>query len=129
MTLRICDGDLLDQDVEAIVNSWNRNIIPWWPLLPQGVSGATKRRAGYEPFHELARHGPDRHEVLLAHSLMDGAELRIVAMMAGDGVAQREERNAARRRPPRHRKIAPSQATRRWGNIAPCFVCKRPVAA
>ncbi len=58
MTLRICDGDLLDQDVEVIVNAWNRNIIPWWLLLPQGVSGAIKRRAGYEPFRELARHGP-----------------------------------------------------------------------
>ena len=27
-------------------------------LRPQGVSGAIKRRAGYEPFRELARHGP-----------------------------------------------------------------------
>jgi O-acetyl-ADP-ribose deacetylase (regulator of RNase III) len=52
------DGDLLDQDVEVIVNAWNRNIIPWWLLLPQGVSGAIKRRAGLEPFRELARHGP-----------------------------------------------------------------------
>ena len=58
MQLRVCDGDLLDQDVEVIVNAWNRNIIPWWLLLPQGVSGAIKRRAGYEPFRELARHGP-----------------------------------------------------------------------
>jgi O-acetyl-ADP-ribose deacetylase (regulator of RNase III) len=57
MTLRVCDGDLLDQDVDVIVNAWNRNIIPWWLLLPQGVSGAIKRRAGYEPFRELARHG------------------------------------------------------------------------
>jgi O-acetyl-ADP-ribose deacetylase (regulator of RNase III) len=58
MTLRVCDGDLLDQDVEVIVNAWNRNIIPWWLMLPQGVSGAIKRRAGYEPLRELARHGP-----------------------------------------------------------------------
>jgi O-acetyl-ADP-ribose deacetylase (regulator of RNase III) len=58
MNIRIVDGDLLDQDVDAIVNPWNRNIIPWWLLLPQGVSGAIKRRAGYAPFHELARHGP-----------------------------------------------------------------------
>ncbi|MEM7261854.1 MAG: macro domain-containing protein [Planctomycetota bacterium] len=50
-------GDLLDQDVEVIVNAWNRNIIPWWLLLPQGVSGAIKRRAGYAPFKELARAG------------------------------------------------------------------------
>ena len=58
MRLQVLEGDLLDQDVEVIVNAWNRNIIPWWLLLPQGVSGAIKRRAGYEPFRELARHGP-----------------------------------------------------------------------
>jgi O-acetyl-ADP-ribose deacetylase (regulator of RNase III) len=52
------DGDLLNQEVEVIVNAWNRNIIPWWLLLPQGVSGAIKRRAGYQPFKELGRKGP-----------------------------------------------------------------------
>ena len=57
MTLRICDGDLLDQDVEVVVNAWNRNIIPWWLLLPQGVSGAIKRRGGTGPFKELRKHG------------------------------------------------------------------------
>jgi O-acetyl-ADP-ribose deacetylase (regulator of RNase III) len=58
MHLLIVDGDLLDQDVDVIVNAWNRNIIPWWLLLPQGVSGAIKRRAGYAPFRELGRMGP-----------------------------------------------------------------------
>jgi O-acetyl-ADP-ribose deacetylase (regulator of RNase III) len=58
MDLKIIDGDLLDQDVEVIVNAWNRNIIPWWLLLPQGVSGAIKRRGGYGPFRELGRKGP-----------------------------------------------------------------------
>jgi O-acetyl-ADP-ribose deacetylase (regulator of RNase III) len=53
----IVNGDLLNQDVEVIVNAWNRNIIPWWLLLPQGVSGAIKRRAGYQPFRELGRQG------------------------------------------------------------------------
>lgn len=57
MQLRITTGDLLDQPVEVIVNAWNRNIIPWWLLLPQGVSGAIKRRAGSGPFREVARHG------------------------------------------------------------------------
>lgn len=57
MNLQVIDGDLLEQDVEVIVNAWNRNIIPWWLLLPQGVSGAIKRRAGYEPFKELGRKG------------------------------------------------------------------------
>jgi O-acetyl-ADP-ribose deacetylase (regulator of RNase III) len=47
MTLHVYEGDLLDQDVGVIVNAWNRNIIPRWLLLPQGVSGAIKRRAGY----------------------------------------------------------------------------------
>ena len=51
------DGDLLDQQVDAIVNAWNRNIIPWWLLIPQGVSGAIKRRAGLQPFRELGRMG------------------------------------------------------------------------
>jgi O-acetyl-ADP-ribose deacetylase len=46
MKIDIVRGDLLDQPVEAIVNTWNRNIIPWWLLLPQGVSGAIKKRGG-----------------------------------------------------------------------------------
>jgi O-acetyl-ADP-ribose deacetylase (regulator of RNase III) len=57
MPVEIVEGDLLDQDVDAIVNAWNRNTIPWWLLLPQGVSGAIKRRGGTGPFEELRRHG------------------------------------------------------------------------
>lgn len=56
--VQIVQGDLLDQDVDVIVNAWNRNIIPWWLLLPQGVSGAIKRRGGTGPFKEVAKHGP-----------------------------------------------------------------------
>ncbi len=51
------EGDLLDQPVEVIVNAWNRNFIPWWLLLPQGVSGAIKKRGGVEPFREVRRYG------------------------------------------------------------------------
>jgi O-acetyl-ADP-ribose deacetylase (regulator of RNase III) len=58
MHVEIVHGDLLDQDVDVIVNAWNRNVIPWWLLLPQGVSGAIKRRAGYAPFREVGRRGP-----------------------------------------------------------------------
>ena len=58
MIVTTVEGDLLDQDVLVIVNAWNRNIIPWWLLLPQGVSGAIKRRGGLTPFRELARMGP-----------------------------------------------------------------------
>ena len=57
MNVSIIEGDLLDQDVDVIVNAWNRNIIPWWLLLPQGVSGAIKRRGGTVPFREVAKHG------------------------------------------------------------------------
>ncbi len=58
MNITVVEGDLLDQQTDAIVNAWNRNIIPWWLLLPHGVSGATKKRAGYQPFRELGRMGP-----------------------------------------------------------------------
>ena len=58
MKAKVVEGDLLDQKVEVIVNAWNRNIIPWWLLLPQGVSGAIKRRAGLEPFIQVGKHGP-----------------------------------------------------------------------
>ena len=56
--ISVVEGDLLDQDVDVIVNAWNRNVIPWWLLLPQGVSGAIKRRGGTVPFREVGRHGP-----------------------------------------------------------------------
>ena len=58
MDVKVVQGDLLDQPVDVIVNAWNRNVIPWWLLLPQGVSGAIKRRAVTTPFKELRRVGP-----------------------------------------------------------------------
>ncbi len=58
MKALIVEGDLLNQKTEAIVNPWNRNIIPWWLLLPHGVSGAIKSRAGLQPFIELGTMGP-----------------------------------------------------------------------
>ena len=62
-------GDLLAQDVEVIVNAWNRNIIPWWLLIPQGVSGAIKKAGGLDPFRELAKHGP----IPLGQAVLTGA--------------------------------------------------------
>lgn len=56
-TVEVIEGDLLDQDVDVIVNAWNRSIIPWWLLLPQGVSGAIKRRGGTSPFKEVGKYG------------------------------------------------------------------------
>jgi O-acetyl-ADP-ribose deacetylase (regulator of RNase III) len=56
--VNVVEGDQLDQPVEVIVNAWNRNVIPWWLLLPQGVSGAIENRAGTGPFRELGKLGP-----------------------------------------------------------------------
>ena len=56
--MNVVEGDLLDQPVEVIVNARNRNVIPRWLLLPQGVSGAIKRRGGTGPFKELGKLGP-----------------------------------------------------------------------
>jgi O-acetyl-ADP-ribose deacetylase len=53
--IQIVEGDLLSQRVEVVVNSWNRNIFPWWLLIPQGVSSAIKVQGGLTPFRELAR--------------------------------------------------------------------------
>lgn len=58
MPYTIIEGNIADQETDAIVNAWNRNIIPWFLLLPQGVSGAIKKAAGFEPFRELQRKGP-----------------------------------------------------------------------
>jgi len=58
MPVSLVSGDLLNQEVDVIVNAWNRNVIPWWLLLPSGVSGAIKKRGGYAPFRELGKFGP-----------------------------------------------------------------------
>ncbi len=44
MNVNVVEGNLLDQEVEVIVNAWNRNIIPWWLLLPQGLNLKAFRR-------------------------------------------------------------------------------------
>ena len=67
--VQIVEGDLLEQNVDAIVNAWNRNTFPWWLLLPQGVSGTIKRRGGTEPFRELRRHG----RMALGEAVVTGA--------------------------------------------------------
>ena len=69
LTVRLVDGDILDQPAEVIVNAWNRNLIPWWLLVPQGVSGAIKRRGGYQPFIEVGRAGP----IPLGQAVITGA--------------------------------------------------------
>jgi O-acetyl-ADP-ribose deacetylase (regulator of RNase III) len=95
MDLQVTVGDLLDQDVDVIVNAWNRNIIPWWLLLPQGVSGAIKRRAGYEPFRELGRKGP----IPLGGAVETGAgrlTFRAIIHVAGINMLWRSSEGAIR---------------------------------
>jgi O-acetyl-ADP-ribose deacetylase (regulator of RNase III) len=80
--IEVVDGDLLDQPVDAIVNPWNRNTIPWWLLLPQGVSGAIKRRAGLAPFREVAKQG----RLKLGQAVATGAgrlPFRLIIHVAG----------------------------------------------
>ena len=58
MEVQVERGDIVEASTEVIVNAWNRNIIPWFLLIPMGVSGAIKRHGGYRPFNELLRFGP-----------------------------------------------------------------------
>jgi len=58
MEVHVEHGNIVDASTEVIVNAWNRNIIPWFLLIPMGVSGAIKRHGGYRPFNELLRCGP-----------------------------------------------------------------------
>lgn len=99
MKTTIVRGDLLDQDVDVIVNAWNRNVIPWWLLLPQGISGAIKRRAGRAPFRELGRMGP----IPLGGAVVTGAgRLPFAAIVHVAGIdllwraSERSIRDAAR---------------------------------
>ncbi len=96
MIPRVVHGDLLDQHVEVIVNAWNRNIIPWWLLIPQGVSRSIKRRAGYGPFRELGRMGP----IPLGGAVATGAgklPYRAIIHVAGISMLWRSSERSIRR--------------------------------
>lgn len=95
MQVTVVEGDLLDQDVEVIVNAWNRNVIPWWLLLPQGVSGAIKRRAGLGPFRELGKLGP----IPLGQAVVTGAgrlPYRAIIHVAGINLLWRSSERSIR---------------------------------
>lgn len=57
MDVTIVAGELLYQQTDAIVNPWNQNILPWWLLVPHGVSGAIRKHGGIEPFRQLRTKG------------------------------------------------------------------------
>jgi O-acetyl-ADP-ribose deacetylase (regulator of RNase III) len=95
MTPEIVNGDLLEQEVDVIVNAWNRNLLPWWLLLPQGVSGAIKKTAGTAPFKELRRHGL----LPLGAAVVTGAgrlPFKAIIHVAGIGLLWRSSENSIR---------------------------------
>ena len=95
MDMRIVRGDLLDQDVEVIVNAWNRSLLPWWILIPQGVSKAIRRRAGSGPFRELRSKGL----LALGAAVETGAgrlPQRAIIHVAGIGLLWRSSERAVR---------------------------------
>ncbi len=53
----VCRGDIAQNKADAVVNAWNRNFIPHWLLIPQGVSKALRKVAGRRPFREVGRKG------------------------------------------------------------------------
>jgi len=56
--IRCVTGDIAAERCDAIVNPWNRNLIPSWLLLPQGVSRAIRRAGGARAFRQLSAHPP-----------------------------------------------------------------------
>ena len=57
-TLLDVRGDIAIRDVDVVINAWNRNVLPRWLLVPQGVSRAlTKAGAGCS-LRELSKRGP-----------------------------------------------------------------------
>lgn len=55
--LAIVQGDITSIEADALVNPWNRNLIPWRLLRPHGVSGRLKQVAGSAVFNEVQKYG------------------------------------------------------------------------
>lgn len=51
-------GDIARSESDVIVNAWNRNLLPRWLLVPQGVSRALSGAGGRACIHELTKRGP-----------------------------------------------------------------------
>gem|GEM_PF-4365761 len=56
----IVDRDLLDQEVEVIVNAWNRNMIPWWLVIPKGRNSSRSSRRNVDRIAAVQIHHPCR---------------------------------------------------------------------
>jgi hypothetical protein len=56
MNVKVVEGDLLDPPVDAIVNAWNRNVIPWWLLRDKnGLARHFASSVGMEPYRSGKR--------------------------------------------------------------------------
>jgi O-acetyl-ADP-ribose deacetylase len=51
-------GDVAARPVDVIVNAWNRNVLPPWLLVPQGVSRAIRRAGGRAAIRAIGRRAP-----------------------------------------------------------------------
>ena len=56
--IRCLTGDIAEQHCDVLVNPWNRNALPTWLLLPQGVSRALRRAGGARALRQLNLHPP-----------------------------------------------------------------------
>jgi O-acetyl-ADP-ribose deacetylase (regulator of RNase III) len=52
------EGELATREVDAVVNAWNRNVIPAWLLVPRGVSRAIRRHGGRAALRAISRRSP-----------------------------------------------------------------------
>ena len=88
-------GNVATRQVEAVVNAWNRNVIPVWLLLPQGVSKAIRKAGGAATIREVSRRGPIP---LGSATESTGAELaaRWVIHVAGINMAWRSSEYSVR---------------------------------
>lgn len=89
-------GDLLEIQADALVNPWNRNVIPRWLLVPGGVSGALKKVTGPEPWRELARSGVLQLGEAVATSAGTLETVREIIHVAGLTLAWRATEHSVR---------------------------------
>lgn len=52
------EGELATREVDAVVNAWNRNVIPAWLLVPKGVAKAIRSNGGRAALRAISRRSP-----------------------------------------------------------------------
>lgn len=87
VVVEVVEGDLFDEigQVDAIVNPWNRNVIPRWLLIPGGVSGRLKKLTGPRPWKDLAKLGA----IPLGDAVLTGGGQLPVEIVHATGISLR----------------------------------------